>query len=1445
MSSLRLRPRRPPPAPPPPKPFPSPLSFNPFLALASAFDSLGRLISTHQVPSLLVTALIICSLLSPSLLLYFAPSGSPYELSTSPLTRRGRGELVWELEGMKRQGVISSEEDVCWERVKTYYEKTGREGGGRRIRVEQVLIAVAGAGATPGSRGPINKQVLHRAWRVQKELERRLVDGSVPGNRCLEADGRCAVVSPAGWWKSENDLLQDDDVHSTLSRPPVPLNGTAASYAYARHPLGLPLTISETFVGAGRDRQGFVKSAQQLVVTFFLEDVASRSSVSPASSLADLPNNSTQLEDSAREEARVSWRRAVREVIDRVGWPKEANMPRKDPMGLMVESKSATRRVLLKFLPHLTVDDHPRRLENAIYAIGYLLVILYVSRYIRKLRAHSKMGLLVTGIVELCSSGIMSVSICWLMGWTLGLVPWNLMVFLVLTSGLDNMILVLRAIANTDMNLPVPERMSIGLRSVGVEMTVLLVVEELIGAALLWWVEISVMREWIRFGAVVLAVDYFLELTFFSTVLSIDIQRLELADLLGQNAFSANQTQVSPSVTGQPATAKSTQSHGKLARKAWKVLRDRPAKTSTVAFLWLINFLLWTFYGPEHYLPATCSQAALSSDRPFLSPSLDPSLSRALRLGQADPSAASHLSIPVGAASAFWRLVNPSTASSVQVYLEPTISIQLFEEGALIAPESVELAAVSAAEAGPWFVARAALVMLPIAAVMALLYLLLLYLLKDAELLQARWGSEERVSGREKDGQDGATGVRRKGKMGGKPAARVEVVKGLKARHKGDVELIASGGDVVVSWAGLEEEVQVRRRSGEAAEDSPSSTTQLHIPLSAEPVSLVTLAVDQDGRFCAAATTKGRVLAWALQRGGTVIDFGTEIPSCGAVLALVAPSSETRGRRGTEQKKGEWPAPPSTIGGKGKEEGPSFFSLHRDGKVVRWDCGACRAVMIYEALGEVNQLVKRTLVSLSTPINGSTAPFLAQMFSDGRLHLVQLDGSDGQIIFDHVLPEPFATLAIGSFPVLSSTRALVEQPLVAISTHSGDTSLYTLSPTPVRLTTLSGFANPIRQLRLVQAPQDSVCPFCQELITDGFLAALSNRTVLKVFRIFTPSTPASVEACICNTADALDVVRSRVSSVATGPAMSRVLSNGASSRRFSPRKQPSTPTRLPASFGIGMSDNSLRPAARSRSYGSHESQSSSSSSSGSSAQERVPPPFSTLSAPLPPPRSASSSSLSNERPPPSFSGPLPNPPPESSPSDNLPTLEPPLQSQLRAIEVASLAIDDRSGWEVADNQIIGLRRRRGDDGRGWEVWALALGKDGAGFDEGFDEGTTPLLDLLKDGLVADETGEDGRDAAAAGPPSTPSRNSVLRRRNVPLSAPRASSSPAPPALPPSSAIRFSPDQLDLPFSCARPVVSAFEGSAVAVGLGNQLVALRAKEMPVGDGGALQPALLGL
>ncbi|GAA5878283.1 hypothetical protein JCM16303_002715 [Sporobolomyces ruberrimus] len=1474
---------------------------HPCSSLSSFFASFGTYLSTHQVPSLLLTALIICSLLSPSLLLYFVPPSSSSSSSTlqSPLASRGRGELVWELEGLKRQGLISTEEPVCWDRVKRYYELTGRESGGRRLRVEQLLVNVhlsngkgrnkAGQNDQLGRGTTIGKDVLHKVWKLEKELEERLKRGEVVGNDCLRrgTEGKCAVLSPTRWWKDEASLLGDEDVHETLSGPPeydfseIGREGNDSTVNPEERPKSLPLTLSETFVGAGFDRSGSVKTAQHLILTFFLQDGPSRSTLPTTTTPVSMPqggrqalalhatSNSTVLEDTEREIARSNWRKAVREVVEGINETKEREEGGRDGervvLGIMNESKSSiTRHVLLKFLPDLVVDGHPRRLENIIYAFGYLLVIVYVTRYIRRLRAHSKMGLIITGIAELSSSGIMSVSICWLMGWSLGLVPWNLMAFLVLTSGLDNMILVLRAISQTDLNLPVPERMAVGLKQVGVEMTVLLMVEELIAAWLLWFVEITVMRQWIRFGAVVLAVDYFLELTFFSTVLSIDIQRLELADLLAHNTSSSS-SQPAPSQTSpssrSAAMLKNTSSTQKsfqgFLSGSWKVLKDRPAKTSTVAFLWIINVLLWTFYGSEHYLPATCSQTALSSDRPFLAPSLDPSLSKALRLGQTDPSAASHLSVPLDSGQAFWNLVNPHNASSVQIYLEPTISIQLFENPLSSssspqpnsyasnienddlyrspAPESVQLGGsrgvsdlLNRDDGEVGVGTKVMIVVLPILLVMGLLRLLLVYLLKDAELLQARWGSEERVSGRDKD-EDPI------GDAGEEP--EIELLSGIASagrQHRGDVELVATGGDVIVSWAGLEEEILVQRRKpispsrqsfdryDTLLNDSSSSVTfatRLPIPLAAERISIVALSVDNQGKFCAAVTRRGRVFIWALERGGTLVDFGSATHSRALSIATPGPSMAK------ESKKGEAPAPPSTVNGtngtKIKSSEPSFYSLHAGGEVVRWSCGSCEADTVLERNEdekerpeEQGESVQRQLITPTNSFDGSTCPVLVETDADGQFDLVRLEGpGPRRTKLDLRSPDndsgAGSIVALSTFPVVSPVVGLViDQSIVTVSYVSTGLTFYALSPAPIptRIAHLPPLDSPLRQLRLLPAPQDTTCLSCLEPIVDGFLAAVSTRTRLEVIRIFTPPISASIEPCACNSSvEALEVSRSRASSfgvVASSPAMTRVLSNGgASGRRFSPRKKLATPIRP-----VALNPNaSATPTASSDPFLTAQSASSNSTEPllpGSPTPNRK-ASFSNqlFSAPPPPPkRSNSATSLTDTSPSSTV---------KSSPESPTDEAQAP---QLRAVQVGTVSIDDRSGWEVAQDRLVGLRRRNGDDGRGWEVWSLTLGRRGAKLEEGYRESSTVLRRVLDNG---DPTQE----------PSLPSEQTVRRSaRSSTISRQRHSPlSPTPPGR-----VAYPDHAQSLPFSRIGPIASSFSSTAATIALGNEIVSLSPK-----------------
>ncbi|GAA5835482.1 hypothetical protein JCM9279_004554 [Rhodotorula babjevae] len=1423
-------------------------------ALASLLSTFGAFLATHQTLSLMSTALVICSLLSPAIILTFSPSGSIFDLSASAITRRGRGELVWELDGLRRQGLISTEEDVCWDRVRTYYDKTGREGGGRRIRVEQVLVPVVGVGA-PAHRGTITKGVLHRTLRVQRELERRLVEGLVSGNECLRLGGgggeRCAALSPVGWWTDEQALLRDDDVHHTLSSVPL-VDPTSAR-------VGLPLTLSETFVGVGRDRHGTVKSAQQLVLTFFLDD-----GPFPQSPSLPTPTNLTRYEDSARDVAARAWRQAVHDVVDHRGWASPVSV---DPMGLTTSARGPTRHVLLKFLPHLTVAAHPRRLENVIYGVGYLLVTLYVWRYIGKLRAHSKMGLLVTGVVELTASGIMSVSICWLMEWDLGLVPWNLLAFLVLTSGLDNMILVLRAIASTDVNLPVPQRMSVGLRAVGVEMTVLLAVEEVMALGLLWWVEISVMREWIRFGAVVLVVDYFLELTFFSTVLSIDIQRLELADLLVQNPAAQYQPVPPTEKTSKSVatTSPTSSSFRRAARSAWNVLRQRPAKTATVAFLWFINVILWAFYGSEHYLPAACSHTALSSDRPFLAPSLSPAVSRSLRLGRSavDPASSSYLDVPAGAGSAFWHLVNPGNATSVQVYLEPPVSVQFFTDDALAAPESLDLLSHTGTGAHESsLVTKAALVVLPIAVVMTLLYLLLMYLLKDAELLQAHWGSEERLGGPERRKRQAQ--VKQQG-----PGAGVVRDAALATRHTGDVELVASGGDAIVSWAALEGTLQVRK-GGAGGHDEPAPAFALDISSHVELVSLVALAVDPEARFVAAATLTGQVLVWRLERGASPLSFdAAPTASTAPVVALVAetePAPRSPARSPDEQTLSA-PAPPTISISRSRTPEPpapaAFYSLHRDGHVVRWDCGTGVASVVVAApsAAALGAPVKRWLVRnpVAAPSPGPHAPLLALALPGGRLQLVSLaSGSAGEVVFDEVVVDAqgatLTALAFGSFAVGGGPGSGALQQVVAVGSSAGAVAFFTLAAPSSRLGEVVEVGSPVRQIRLVEPPHDQTCSTCGETLVDGFTALVSTRTTLRALRIFTPPTSAALEPCACNTADVVAVARSRSSSTGTAlglgssPIAARTLGSSMSStltasggRRFSPRKKPLTPTR-PTPFNLG-DGSPLRPRLPPP---VPSADSGSSSSSGSPVQERTVPPLGTLGTLAPPPLATS---------------PQASPPPDLGPLDPLdppagPAAPPPSVLALRAAELASAPIDERSGWDVLGSgrgvKVVGLRRRRlgeadgealvsgGGGERGWEVWSLALGRAGAPFDEGFERGASPLEQVL-----APQTREEKDEAAGAHEPLLDGgdgrgsrRTSLTLRRRLPSALTPASATPAGAAAPSSRrlsvapTIRFSPSPTgapDLPFSRARPVTPALGGVALTVGLGNQLVVLKAAE----------------
>ncbi|TIB96892.1 hypothetical protein E3Q17_03620 [Wallemia mellicola] len=193
---------------------------------------------------------------------------------------------------------------------------------------------------------------------------------------------------------------------------------------------------------------------------------------------------------------------------------------------------SARKTISVKLRDNLTESDWSS--VPYIFGIAYALFIIYVSISVSRLnQVHSRFGLAITGIVQLCVSTVMSISLLELCGWRLRLLPWTVVPFVIVVVGVENMLTITRAIVSTSISLPVPERVGQGMAKVGpvIGMTVL---SDLTLLGIAGYVIPGTIREFCIFASVVSVIDYFLQSTFFITVLSVDIQRLELSDLIHQ-----------------------------------------------------------------------------------------------------------------------------------------------------------------------------------------------------------------------------------------------------------------------------------------------------------------------------------------------------------------------------------------------------------------------------------------------------------------------------------------------------------------------------------------------------------------------------------------------------------------------------------------------------------------------------------------------------------------------------------------------------------------------------------------------------------------------------------------------------------------------------------------------------------------------------------------------
>ncbi|EPQ30490.1 uncharacterized protein PFL1_02016 [Pseudozyma flocculosa PF-1] len=806
------------------------------------FRSHGRRISRHQISTLLICSLVITSLFYPAVGIYFWASKG------GPGVSRGDAASVWRslstpfMDSFSSSGRrhINSLSDLrmIWDDARDlnaldihdaermYGPQLGQPPSGQRdgasegepprrphcrtVRVEHVFVTtddiMAGRGPKYGS---LERPILQSALKLQTAIQAEILpqqDGGsalgqaytsgrlacvqpipkLPGHegRLADADGppSCLALSPLEYWQmSEAAIQQDEEPALTAARSTR--NVTLQ---------GVPLSVPTTLAGRWHLFKKMPR-AEYLALTFFLEDLRDDNCAAAARRGDDA---------AARRHATVSRSHAA--------WHKLLTRVTSGQVKLVPSEQDVSHELLLEFAPR--EKSLAWRTGHVILLVGYAIVLVYIAQGLVKMRkVHSRFGLAFSGLTELIIGMVMSVSICALLGIRLTLVPWELLPFVVVVVGSENMFVLTSAIVNTPLSLTVPARIAHGLSKAGGPIAMTTVADMALLSFIALSIGVRAVKEFCIFAILSLVMDFFLQMTFFVTILSIDMQRLELADLLTQGARSSQalrKKEIAQLREGEPGSpghrAKASDGFIKASFKAvWKA---RTARTASLTLI--LGFLggLYLYYGTgypaqqaQQYVldvprtsqaPGAIAAAGGTAAAPPVSTGafdpyahLDPALSQ-MPWWTSSPSAN------------LWLSLNPQGASELRIVVEPWTILSLrsgtadpqgpmagqtFAGWALFRPR---------VRAIIWF---SKLVILPISGTTVLLWMLLLYLLKDTELLDAQRDKSEAedestnaLGKPEDDGDDLDDGL----------PIDVTAFTGL---HAADVEFLAESQGVAVS----------------------------------------------------------------------------------------------------------------------------------------------------------------------------------------------------------------------------------------------------------------------------------------------------------------------------------------------------------------------------------------------------------------------------------------------------------------------------------------------------------------------------------------------------------------------------------------------------------------------------------------------------------------------
>lgn len=164
--------------------------------------------------------------------------------------------------------------------------------------------------------------------------------------------------------------------------------------------------------------------------------------------------------------------------------------------------------------------------------IAFLLVFMYVYFSVRKIDDvfKSRFVLAISAVVTVMSSLLMALGVCFFFGLTIIMQSRGVLPYLIMLFGLENVLVITKSVVSTDEKFDVKIRLAHGLSKEGWSITKTLLTEiTILTIGLITFV--PVIQEFCVFAIVGLISDFFMQMLLFSTVLALNIRRIEFSSL--------------------------------------------------------------------------------------------------------------------------------------------------------------------------------------------------------------------------------------------------------------------------------------------------------------------------------------------------------------------------------------------------------------------------------------------------------------------------------------------------------------------------------------------------------------------------------------------------------------------------------------------------------------------------------------------------------------------------------------------------------------------------------------------------------------------------------------------------------------------------------------------------------------------------------------------------